>query len=183
MKGELRITGHRPYPLPDSPWIMEQLWNDVLFLHWPVPVEKMAKHIPAQLKLDTFNGTAWIGIMPFGIRKMRIRGFPPFPFMKTMNELNVRTYVAYEERKGVYFFSLDANNALAVMGARKLYFLPYKNADIIIEHKQKQVIYKTRRKSGNSEREEFYGVYQPISNPCNSKPGSLDEWLTERYCL
>ncbi|WP_394138105.1 YqjF family protein [Cytobacillus oceanisediminis] len=183
MKKEIKITGHRPFPMPNSPWIMEQIWNDILFLHWPVPAEVMEKHIPPQLKLDTYNGTAWIGIVPFWISKMRVRGFPPMPFMNSMNELNVRTYVEYEGRKGVYFFSLDANNPLAVTGARMLYFLPYMDAEMNVTHSEGKVIYESRRKSGNSDRGHFFASYKASSNPYNSEPGTFDAWLTERYCL
>ncbi len=183
MKEELKITGHRPFPIPRSPWVMEQVWNDVLFLHWPVPAEVMEKHIPFQLKLDTFNGTAWIGIVPFWISKMRVRGLPPMPFMNSMDELNVRTYVEYEGRKGVYFFSLDANNPLAVTGARMLYFLPYMNAKMSVSNSEGKVIYESMRKSGHSGTGNFLASYKPISPAYNSESGTLDEWLTERYCL
>lgn len=183
MKEELQITGHRPFPLPDKPWVMEQIWNDVLFAHWPVPAEIMEKHIPSQLTLDTFNGQAWIGIVPFWISRMRVRGLPPLPMMKTMNELNVRTYVEYGGRKGVYFFSLDADNLLAVTGARMLYFLPYMNAKMQVDQSEGVINYKSRRKNTHQKRGQFIAHYKPESSPFNSQPGSLDEWLTERYCL
>lgn len=183
MYAELKVTDHRPFPLPKTPWVMEQVWNDVLFMHWPVPVEVMEKHIPSQLNLDTYNGTAWIGIVPFWISKMRVRGLPPIPFMNSMDELNVRTYVEYEGRKGVYFFSLDANNPFAVAGARMLYFLPYLNASMHVTQGEGTVKFESRRKSSIPDKESFFAYYKPASNPYISVPGSLDEWLTERYCL
>ncbi|KAF0815777.1 hypothetical protein KIS4809_5418 [Bacillus sp. ZZV12-4809] len=183
MKEELQITGHRPFPLPDKPWVMEQIWNDVLFAHWPVPAKIMKKHIPSQLTLDTFNGHAWIGIVPFWISRMRVRGLPPLPMMKTMNELNVRTYVEYGGRKGVYFFSLDADNFLAVAGARMLYFLPYMNAEMQVDQEEGIIKYESMRKSAHQQRGQFKAHSKPESSPFNSQPGSLDEWLTERYCL
>ncbi|USK52157.1 DUF2071 domain-containing protein [Bacillus sp. CMF12] len=183
MKEELKITGYRPFPLPDKPWVMEQIWTDVLFAHWPVPAEIMEEHIPSQLTLDTYNGTAWVGIVPFWISKMRVRGLPPLPIMKSMNELNVRTYVEYEGMKGVYFFSLDADNFLAVTGARILYFLPYMNAEMQVSKCEGLINYESRRTHSHSESGQFKADYKPISSPFNSKPGTLDEWLTERYCL
>lgn len=183
MKEELQITGHRPFPLPDKPWVMEQIWNDVLFAHWPVPAEIMEKHIPSQLTLDTFKGEAWIGIVPFWISRMRVRGLPALPMMKSMNELNVRTYVEYGGKKGVYFFSLDADNFLAVTGARMLYFLPYMNAEMKVDKTEGLINYESRRKNENKESVQFKVQYKPASSPFNAQAGSLDEWLTERYCL
>ncbi|MCM3708658.1 MULTISPECIES: YqjF family protein [Cytobacillus] len=183
MENSLEITWHRPFSLPDRPWVMKQIWNDVLFAHWPVPAEIMKKHIPPQLTLDKFNGKAWIGIVPFWISSMRVRGLPPLPMMKSMNELNVRTYAEYGGRKGVYFFSLDADNLIAVTGARLLYFLPYVNAEMQMHRSAGIINYESRRKNDNKELGQFKAQYKPESRPLNSEKGSLDEWLTERYCL
>jgi uncharacterized protein YqjF (DUF2071 family) len=110
---------HRPYPLMKGPWVMRQVWNDLLFAHWPVPPEIMRSLIPPQLELDTFDGHAWIGVVPFHMSGIRVRGMTPIPYTSAFAELNVRTYVSYQGRPGVVFFSLDAASPPAVMAARR----------------------------------------------------------------
>src|SRR5579884_1510430 len=124
----LAINAHRPFPLPDEPWIMEQVWEDLLFLHWPVPMEVMRPLVPRQLQLDVREGTAWISITPLYIRGLRPRGIPALPVVSRFLELNLRTYVVFDGRPGVFFFSLDAANLSAVVGARFGYLLPYFHA-------------------------------------------------------
>src|SRR6266404_1437981 len=114
-------TAHRPWPLPSGPWVMAQSWHDLLFAHWPIAPEDMRPLIPAQLELDTFDGQCWVGVVPFWMSGVRARGFPAVPGMSCFPELNVRTYVVCGGKPGVYFFSLDAANRLAVRTARFLY--------------------------------------------------------------
>ncbi|MGX1079366.1 uncharacterized protein YqjF (DUF2071 family) [Bacillus sp. SLBN-57] len=100
----IKNTSHRPFPLPEGPWMMTQTWNHVLFAHWAVDPEAIRGQIPAALELETFNGKAWIGILPFLLTNMRPRFLPPFPFISRFPELNVRTYVAYKGVPGIYVF-------------------------------------------------------------------------------
>ena len=93
---------------------MTQTWYQLLFAHWPIPAEVLRPLIPPCFDLDTFDGSAWIGVVPFGMRDVRWRFLPPVPFTHTFLELNVRTYVTAEGKAGVYFFSLDAANLLAL---------------------------------------------------------------------
>ncbi|WP_113929599.1 DUF2071 domain-containing protein [Bacillus sp. P14.5] len=163
-------------------WIMTQTWEHVLFLHWQVPVEELKEKLPAQLELDTYEGNAWIGIIPFAMNHIRGRGLPEIPFARTFLECNVRTYVTYKGEPGVYFFSLDANHAPAVAGARRFFSLPYFNADMKMEVSNGTVKYSTRRIHTGTNGESLKIEYthgeriQPVK-------GSLTEWLTERYCL
>src|SRR5258708_2809423 len=120
-----RVVEHRPWPLPKEPWIMTQNWDDLLFAHWSVPVEAMRQVVPAVLPLDTYDGKAWIGVVPFGISSFRPRWVPPIPGLSYFPELNVRTYVTVQDKPGVYFFSLDTNSPPSVVGARLWYRLPY----------------------------------------------------------
>src|SRR5690349_15567099 len=103
---------------PAGPWIMHQNWHDLLFAHWPVPVETLRPLIPAGLSLDTYNGEAWLGLIAFNLSGIRLRGLPPVPFTCQFVELNVRTYVIRDGKPGIYFLSLDASNALAGAIAR-----------------------------------------------------------------
>ncbi|MCL5997878.1 MAG: DUF2071 domain-containing protein, partial [Chloroflexi bacterium] len=101
-------TDHRPYPPPSSAWIMRQVWHDLLFAHWPVPIETLRSHIPSALSIDTFDGMAWIGVVPFRMSGVRPRYLPAMPWVSAFPELNVRTYVVHDGRPGVWFYSLDA---------------------------------------------------------------------------
>src|SRR5437899_137300 len=114
----LNTTDHRPYPLPKGPWVMTQTWHELLFSHWPIAPEALRPLIPAVLPLDTFEGQCWVGIIPFRMSNVRPRGAPAMPALSQFHELNVRTYVTVGGIPGVYFFSLDAGNPLAVVTAR-----------------------------------------------------------------
>src|SRR5690349_11761228 len=124
----LSSTAHRPWPVPELPWVMVQRWHDLLFAHWALPPDHLRPLIPSNLELDTFEGKAWIGVIPFWMSGVRIRALPPVPTASMFPELNVRTYVRapqQRDRPGVYFFSLDAASVLAVLGARAGAGLPY----------------------------------------------------------
>jgi uncharacterized protein YqjF (DUF2071 family) len=174
----LRETTHRPWPMPATPWIMTQTWHHVLFAHWPVEVASMRRAVPAQLDLDLCDGTAWIGVVAFEISNMAPRGVPlPLAFP----ELNVRTYVTVRGKPGVYFFSLDAASALAVWGARTFFSLPYFRAHMHVQHApDAQIRYVSNRIAGDASFDGSYAPYAPAAPPV---PGTLDFFLTERYCL
>src|SRR5271154_16627 len=118
MKESLDGTAHRPWPLPAGPWVMAQSWHDLLFAHWPVPVSAMRASIPSGLEIDTFDGSAWIGVVPIRMSGVRLRGTSALPWLSHFLELNVRTYVQRDGKPGVWFFSLDAANSAAVAAAR-----------------------------------------------------------------
>ena len=124
----LRATEHRPYPLPNTPWAMTQTWSDLLFAHWPVSPTSLRELVPNSLEIDVCEGTAWIGVVPFRMTNVFPRGLLAVPYLSHFLELNVRTYVTFQGKQGVYFFSLDASNLLAVLIARKTYSLPYFHA-------------------------------------------------------
>lgn len=107
---------------------MHQTWEKLLFLHWSVPSEVLRPHLPEGLRVDTFQDRAWIGITPFTMRDVRPPLLPAIPRVSETHELNVRTYVHWNGVPGVWFFSLDASNPLAVAGARLAYHLPYYQA-------------------------------------------------------
>jgi hypothetical protein len=176
-------TAHRPWPLPVAPWLLSQSWHHLLFAHWPLPPDSLRPLIPGGLELDTFEGQAWVGVVPFDIRTFKLRAIVPLPFMPAFPEINVRTYVVADGKPGVWFFSLDAANALAVSGARTVYHLPYFNAEMSVRTQGETVIYSSQRKHHNAPPAEFQATYRPIGPIYRSQPGALDYWLTERYCL
>lgn len=176
----LKETAHRPFPLPTAPWAMQQSWQNLLFIHWPVDALQLRKAVPAQLELDIYDGCAWLGVIPFEMRDVCARGVPfEFNFL----ELNVRTYVKFGGKSGVYFFSLDANYGLAVEAARAGFSLPYFNAVMDIESNAGWLHYTSARCDGRGGPASLDILYQAESQPFHSRKESLEEWLTERYCL
>jgi uncharacterized protein len=159
---------------------MAQVWHDLLFAHWAIAFEMLRPLVPAQLHLETFDGQCWVGVVPFWMSGVRGRGTPAIPGLSRFPELNVRTYVTYGDMPGVYFFSLDAGSRMAVWGARALYHLPYFYADMEAESVGAEIEYRSSRRST---RAEFRGCYGPSAPLSRREPGSLEYWLTERYCL
>jgi uncharacterized protein len=174
-------TAHRPWPVPDRPWVMAQTWDDLLFAHWRVPAESVARLVPQGLEVDQHDGSAWLGITPFVLSNLRLRGTIPLPRVSTFAELNVRTYVTAEDKPGIWFFSLDAASRIAVEGARRMYKLPYFAARMSAERRGEHVEYSSHRLD-DADRS-FEARYQPTDEGFNARPGSLEWFLTERYCL
>jgi uncharacterized protein YqjF (DUF2071 family) len=159
---------------------MTQTWHDLLFAHWPLPVSVMRPLVPPELSLDTYDGQCWIGVVPFRMSNICRRGFPPMPGLSQFPELNVRTYVTYAGKAGVYFFSLDAANFPAVCAARTFYHLPYFYAAMTSQESNGKIHYSSRRYRTNAK---FHGRYGPSTDVRLREKGSIEHWLTERYCL
>ena len=175
-------TAHRPWPMPDRAWIMTQTWHELLFAHWPVEDRLLAPKIPPQFELDLFDGSAWLGIVPFHMTNVAPRFVPALPWISAFPELNVRTYVRAGGKPGVYFFSLDATNPLAVTAARSWLNLPYFTASMSVEATGRSIHYYSRRK-GLRGLGELAAEYEPDGPPFQALAGSLEYFLTERYCL
>ena len=159
---------------------MQQTWNDLLFAHWAVPQEQLRPLVPSELPLDSYDGQCWVAVAPFHMSGIRGRFMPPLPGVSALPELNVRTYVTYGGKAGVYFFSLDAASRLAVWGARTFYKLPYFFATMNVRDREGWIDYRSSRSTSPAE---FRGSYRPVSQVQLRPPGSLEHWLTERYCL
>lgn len=162
---------------------MNQIWLDLLFIHWPVPTAEIARHLPAGLAVDTFDGQAWIAVVPFRMRDVRPRWSPSIPGLSHFPELNVRTYVVRDGKPGVWFFSLDADNAFAVQMARTFYSLPYFHAEMRCASEDSWIDFVCRREDTRAEPARFEARYRPLEAMESARPGSLDHFLTERYCL
>lgn len=179
----LSETAHRPWPLPKRPWVMAMEWYDLLFMHWPISPSLLAGLLPPGLTLDTFDGAAWLSIVPFRMAGVTPRFVPPLPWISAFPELNVRTYVTAEGKPGVWFFSLDAANPLAVEAARDVFHLRYYNAAMSCTPQGDGIAYASRRTHRHASPAEFRARYRPTGPERESSPGSLEHWLTERYCL
>lgn len=176
----LEHTAHRPFPLPRGPWVMGQSWIDLLFAHWPLPVATLRRVVPAGVPIDTFDGRAWIGIAPFEIVGLHPRGLPPLPWLSRFPELNVRTYTTIGGRPGIWFFSLDADRLAAVVAARLTYHLPYRHARMAIARDGRRIAYHSRATSAPAA---LRATYEPAGPANVPEPGTLEHFLTERYCL
>jgi hypothetical protein len=163
---------------------MKQVWHDLLFMHWPVAIEQLRPLIPAELEIESCEGSAWVGVVPFHMSGIRARWMPPIPGTSAFPELNVRTYVRAADKPGVWFFSLDAANSLAVAGARQFYHLPYFRARMKARKRPRgEIQYDSHRTHGGAPTADFRGRYQPLDDPFQAKQGSLEYFLVERYCL
>ncbi|GCF09429.1 YqjF family protein [Dictyobacter arantiisoli] len=179
----LKETQYRNYPLPESPWIMRQNWHDLLFAHWPIAPDKLRPLMPASFELDTFEGEAWVGVVPFRMSAVRPRGIPPIPALSYFPELNVRTYVTIDGKPGVYFFSLDAGNPIAVAIARSVFHLPYFNAQMTCQRVDDTIYYRSQRTHRRAASAVFIARYRPTGAIDYARRHSLASWLTDRYCL
>ena len=188
MREYLVRTSHSPRPLPTGRWVLTQRWNDLLFAHWPVSPASVAPLIPEGLNLDTFHGSAWLGVVPFWMDRIKMRGIPPIPFARSFPELNLRTYVRDQQTgsPGVFFLSLDASSLLAVAFGRSLYNLPYHWAEMHLDQRSERefAFYSRRRASGKPVifKARYRGL-GPTRKLAENRSGSLENFLTERYCL
>jgi uncharacterized protein YqjF (DUF2071 family) len=194
----LRVTAHRPFPLPRGPWLINMTWRDLLFAHWPMPAAVVRAVLPAPLELETCDGSAWVGVIPF-VMDLSLRGVP---VLVRTPELNVRTYVSYRGIPGVYFFSLDLASTIGVLGARIGVGLPYwlaemwarrvplPDGDHGLPHagpvtagesrEQYEVRYGSARVAA---RADFWGCYRPAGAVLSPQPGTIEHFVAERYCL
>jgi uncharacterized protein YqjF (DUF2071 family) len=162
---------------------MYQCWGKLVFLHWPVPDELIRPLVPGRLELDTFEGKAWLGLIPFTMWGIRPIFLPALPWMSTSHEFNVRTYVHLDGVPGVWFLSLDASNPLLVWGARTTFGLPYFRANMQVEQYGKTIYFRSRRRHSGAPPAEFEAACDLGEALPPAQPGSREFFLTERYCL
>ncbi len=161
---------------------MRQRWCDLLFAHWPVSAARLRAIVPPRLEIQEHDGTSWVGVVPFRMEGVMLRPLPDLPGVSAFPELNLRLYVEHDGKPGVWFISLDAASRLAVWGARRSFHLPYFHADMDTRREGDLVVYSSVR-LGDCPRVAFRGSYAPTSDVFTAKPGSLEHFLTERYCL
>lgn len=170
-------TNHRPWPLPTNPWVMQQQWHDLLFLHWEIDPAELRPLIPPELEVDTYEGKAWLAVVPFSMKGVAPRGCPKPSFVSDFPEINIRTYVVKDGKPGVWFFSLDVPHRLPVWIARTFFHLPYFRAEMTVRSAANIQHYNSTYQSRS-----FVADYSPIS-AFHPEPGSFEDWATERYCL
>ena len=175
-------TDHRPWPLPERRWTWRQTWLDLLFAHWPVAASAVRDLVPPELEIDEFEGSSWVGVVPFRMAGVTRRHLPDIPGLSAFPELNVRLYVRKDDRPGVWFLSLDASKALAVWAARRCFHLPYHWARMQCAAAGEGIRFHSVRRE-NPAGLAFGAEYRPCSEVRESLQGTLEHWLTERYCL
>jgi len=174
---------------PSQIVLLHQNWHHLLFLHWEVPVAELQALLPSRLTVDTYEGKAYVGLVPFTITGVRATLTPPLPWISHFHEVNVRTYVHWQGRDpGVWFFSLDASSKLAVAAARAAYKLPYYGAEMSLEASKEPfptIDFSSRR---TDERGQIPAGgtfrYRPMEGPVtHASPGTIEHFLMERYIL
>lgn len=173
----LQQTDHRPWPLPPKRPLLKQVWQNLAFMHWPVSYEQIRAAIPQPLEIDTFNGEAWIAVVPFDMKGVTLTGCPSVPWLSDFPEINVRTYVKYQGKAGVWFFSLDVPSRFAVWAARKFFHLPYRWANVEVTMDDATIHYQHSMASAA-----FKARYKP-TEPVTYAKETFEIWATERYCL
>ena len=167
----------------DRPWVLRMRWTDLLFAHWPLDSAALRDLVPAALELDTFDGAAWLGIVPFRMEDVAPRGLPALPGLSVFPELNVRTYVSHDGRPGVWFLSLDAASWPTVVGARRWFHLPYVHAAMSIGAAGEDIAYRSDRDDPTVPAAAFAARYRPVGPVAAAPPGSFEAWATERWRL
>ena len=170
-------------PILPLPRILRQTWLNLSFLHWAVAPGSIAHLYPPDTEPDTFEGSSFVGVVPFRMAGVRMRGTPAIPGLSRFPELNVRTYVVRDGKPGVWFFSLDAASAVAVWGARTLFHLPYFLAAMSCAADAGWILYESHRKRRRRSRAVLRARYRAIGDVFHAQPASLEHFLAERYCL
>lgn len=170
----LYSTEHRPYEIPNSKWKYYQEWNDVIFLHWQVDMEKLKGFLPHKMEVDTFKGYPWVSLVAFSMEKIRPRNLPYLSLISNFHEINVRTYCKVDGKAGVSFLSIEGGNHFSCKVAKLISDLPYRYSNI----KRKSNLFE----SNNYQFNDSLKIKYQTGNANNSKD-ELDIWLTERYAL
>lgn len=170
----LNTIDHRPWKLPSSQWSYYQEWNNAVFLHWQVELKLLKKLVPEDLEIDLFDGQAWVSVVVFTMDKMRPRNLPSMSFVSKFEEINIRTYVKFNNKAGVYFLSIEGSKKLSCKLAKAISELPYRYSKISRNENNCQ--------SSNSETSDYLNVQYSTGELVLNKP-PLDKWLTERYAL
>ena len=160
---------------------MRQWWGKLLFMHWPVAPRLLRSLVPPHLSIDTYDGQAWIGVVPFTMWGVRPYFTPRVPGLSAFHELNVRTYVHYDGVPGVLFLSMEINNPIARWGGRQFYSLPYYDAEITLRQQEQKILYSSHRTSPPTPSADFDAEWTFGERLPATAPASLDFFLTERY--
>jgi uncharacterized protein YqjF (DUF2071 family) len=175
LEQHLSQTGH--------PWVLFMTWRDLLFASWRVPAEALRSKVPPELELDTFDGSAWVTLVPMRVTDMHWRGIPPIPGMDGFRELNLRTYIKRKDRPGVYFLSIDCPASYSDWIARHFFGVPYYEAQIATYNDGATFHIASERTQKDKPPAALFAKFRPESASAPPMPGTLDSFLVERYSL
>jgi len=164
---------------PRGNWIMGQRWEDLLFLSWPVPVDALRSFVPGPVEVDTFDGSAWVSVVPMWMEGAHFRGLPPIPHLASFPEVNVRTYVRVGDHRAVWFLSLDTQSHVNVFIARHAFHLPYFFAEVAMD-RGREISFRSARADDEAA---FDVRYSPDGDERIPVEGTLEHFLTERYAM
>jgi uncharacterized protein YqjF (DUF2071 family) len=181
--GFLHQVAHRPSSDTDRPWIMEQRWDNLLFCHWRVSPEALRPRIPDDLEVETFDGSAWLSLVPMRMGKIHFRLLPGIPGLDNFPEMNLRTYVTRDGVPGVWFFSLDTPSPINVWIAQQGFHLPYFEAEQGMDDQAFPIRFESRRTEPALPRAEVRVRYRPLGEGFTPAEGTLEHFLNERYAM
>ena len=165
-------------------WNMFQSWRDVLFAHWRIDPDQLRPVVPAQMDIDVFDGSAWLSMVPMRMADLHFRDLPPLPGLMHFLEINFRAYVTVHGMPGVYFFSIDCDDSLADIYAHHFLHLPMARAKMEMKNVDGVCYYDSHRKQESGlAPAALVASYKPIGDPYNAEPGSLEQFLLERYSM
>jgi len=170
----LSAISHRPFEIPNGQWSYYQEWNNALFFHWTIPFDILRKCVPEHLKIDTFDGECYVSLVAFTMEKIRPKLLPAIGFISNFDEINLRTYIDNDNKKGVYFLNIEAGKTLSTYIAKAISGLPYEKSNI----KRTEKTYCSKNKKKGFKLDTEFEIKNEIQNKTE-----LDKWLTERYCL
>lgn len=165
------------------PWVLFMTWRDLLFASWRVPMDVIRAKVPPELEIDTFQGDAWVSMVPMAVTGMHFRGVPEIPGLTSLRELNLRTYVKRGNKGGVYFLSIECPAVASDWMANHFFGVPYLEANIATYNDGATYQYASERTQPNAPPAAFFGTFEPVGEAAGPAPGSLEQWLVERYCL
>jgi uncharacterized protein YqjF (DUF2071 family) len=168
----LSDTANRVYPIPTGKWKYYQEWHDTLFLHWKVPPALLRNYLPKTIELDTIDGCAWVSLLAFEVKKMKMRNLPSFPYVNNFHEINVRTYVIKDGIPGIFMFSVETDKLIQVLMSRLFIGIPYQIANI---KRSATELFCENENQGVNLRFSFLNSAV--------KKSRTDAWLTERHSL
>lgn len=166
-----------------TPWVLRMQWLDLCFMHWPVPPALVQATLPTGVEVDTRDGQAYVGVVPFLMADVAPRLMPAVPGLSAFPELNLRTYVRVNGESGVWFYSLDVTQPLAAALARTFFHLPYRQARMWVDRQGDVTRYASVRTDLRTGPGAFAGAYRPVGPPLSPAPDSLEAWLTDRLRL
>lgn len=163
------------------PWIAQQKWEDILFIHTPFSPQFLQEYVPAPFTIDTYNGQAWLTLVLFRATNSRPRFFPPWLSYPDMHQMNLRTYVTFGRESGVYFFSIHSDSLAATLSGNAV-SLPFQQAPMIIQKEDKSFHF-TGNRLAREKAGKLQIAYQPDATSFTPQKNSLSHFLTERYSI